>query len=297
MLDEQRLGGVDAAGVEQVAREIVDQSQRGPVIVAATLAGQHERRTQLAQHVFRPPEEAPRRGERVQASQSATVGLAGDSAQASVGGLELGPAFREPALQQQVSADARACLQRAQVVGPGSAFLACKRGAAQLERVGEPAFGGVDRRQAGEGREDDGRVGAEALARALQHEPEFIALARKRLASGPRRLAPASAWRDAVVPTRAPAPSLHPCCPAAPNSPTAPSTSARSRSSRSTWAELLRRVFVVDVLTCPQCGGARRFIAQLADPTVVRKLLAHIGHPTEPPRPAPARSPELLDFA
>ena len=31
----------------------------------------------------------------------------------------------------------------------------------------------------------------------------------------------------------------------------APSTSDCSRSSRSTWAELLRRVFAVDVLTCP----------------------------------------------
>ena len=82
-----------------------------------------------------------------------------------------------------------------------------------------------------------------------------------------------------------------------PNLPTAPSTSARSRSSRSTWAELLRRVFALDVLTCPHCGGPRRLIAQLTDPIVVRKILGHLGHPTEPPRPAPARSREQLDFA
>ena len=30
---------------------------------------------------------------------------------------------------------------------------------------------------------------------------------------------------------------------------------------------------------------------------VVRKILAHLGLPTEPPRPAPARSREQLDFA
>ena len=71
----------------------------------------------------------------------------------------------------------------------------------------------------------------------------------------------------------------------------------RSRSSRSTWAELLRRVFALDVLTCPQCGGPRRLIARLTDPTVVRKILTHLGHPTEPPRSAPARSPEQFDFA
>ncbi len=77
-------------------------------------------------------------------------------------------------------------------------------------------------------------------------------------------------------------------------SPTAPSTSARSRS---TWAEVLRRVFALDVLTCPQCGGPRRLIARLTEPAVVRKIVAHPGHPTEPPRAALTRSPELLDFA
>jgi hypothetical protein len=56
-------------------------------------------------------------------------------------------------------------------------------------------------------------------------------------------------------------------------------------------------VFAVDVLTCPHCGGPSRLIAQLTDPVVVRKILAHLGLPTEPPRPAPARSRELFDFA
>ena len=113
-------------------------------------------------------------------------------------------------------------------------------------------------------------------------------------------LAPASAWRDLVVPKRAPASTSPSCGPLAPNSPTAPSSSARSRSSRSsrsTWAELLRRVFAVDALTCPHCGGPRRLIAQLTDPIVVRKILAHLGLPTEPPRPAPARPREQFDFA
>ncbi len=110
-------------------------------------------------------------------------------------------------------------------------------------------------------------------------------------------LAPASAWRDLLVPKPPPTPNASSPGALAPNSLTAPSTSARSHSRRSTWAELLRRVFAVDVFTCPHSGGPRRLIAQLTDPVVVRKILAHLGHPTEPPRPAPARSPELLDFA
>ena len=52
-------------------------------------------------------------------------------------------------------------------------------------------------------------------------------------------LAPASAWRDLVVPTRAPVPAAHSHAASAPNLPTAPSTSARSHSRRSTWAEFL----------------------------------------------------------
>lgn len=106
-------------------------------------------------------------------------------------------------------------------------------------------------------------------------------------------LAPASAWRDLVVPKRAPAPTSPTCGPLAPNSPTAPSTSDRSRSHprRSTWAELLHRVFAVDVLICPHCGGPRRFIAQLTDPIFACKILAHLGRPTEPARPARLASP------
>jgi hypothetical protein len=91
-------------------------------------------------------------------------------------------------------------------------------------------------------------------------------------------LATASAWRDLVVPKRARHSAAHP--PTANPRDTlgsgaspAPGAATRSRSSRSTWAELLRRVFAVDVLTCPLCGGPRRLIAQLTDPVVVRKIL------------------------
>jgi hypothetical protein len=38
-------------------------------------------------------------------------------------------------------------------------------------------------------------------------------------------------------------------------------------------------------------------MAQLTDPVVVREILAHLGLPTEPPRPEPARSRKQFDFA
>jgi hypothetical protein len=51
----------------------------------------------------------------------------------------------------------------------------------------------------------------------------------------------------------------------------------------------MRRVFDLDVLACPRCGGRLRLIATVEDPAVVSKILAHLGllHPTDSPGPAP----------
>jgi hypothetical protein len=51
--------------------------------------------------------------------------------------------------------------------------------------------------------------------------------------------------------------------------------------------QLLRRVFALNVLTCPHCGGPQHLIGRLTDPVVVRKFLAPLGLPTEPQRRAP----------
>lgn len=52
--------------------------------------------------------------------------------------------------------------------------------------------------------------------------------------------------------------------------------------------------FEIDVLVCEHCGGRRKIIAFVTETRVVQKILAHPGHPTEPPRIAPARSPPEL---
>ncbi len=65
------------------------------------------------------------------------------------------------------------------------------------------------------------------------------------------------------------------------------------RSRHRSWAELLRRVFAVDVLACPRCGGRMRVIALIDDPSVVRRILAHLGilGDASPPRgPWPRRA-------
>lgn len=41
-------------------------------------------------------------------------------------------------------------------------------------------------------------------------------------------------------------------------------------------AQRLKRVFQIDIVTCPACGGAVRIIASLEDPAVIGKILAHL---------------------
>ena len=77
-----------------------------------------------------------------------------------------------------------------------------------------------------------------------------------------------------------------------PRSPfTAPGTPPHPSIHRLPWAELLKRVFAIDALTCPRCGGPRKLIALLTDGLVVRRILEHLRLPTEPLPLAPARAP------
>jgi len=56
------------------------------------------------------------------------------------------------------------------------------------------------------------------------------------------------------------------------------------------WADLLRRVFALDVLACPRCGGRMRVLATIDDPAVIRRILAHLELPLDEPPLAPAPS-------
>jgi hypothetical protein len=59
------------------------------------------------------------------------------------------------------------------------------------------------------------------------------------------------------------------------------------------WAQLMQRSFGFDVLACPRCGGRFRLIALIEDAAVVRRMLAHLGLPTEVPPPRPPRAPPI----
>ncbi|HEX5107174.1 MAG TPA: transposase [Vicinamibacterales bacterium] len=57
------------------------------------------------------------------------------------------------------------------------------------------------------------------------------------------------------------------------------------------WAQLMQRTFGFDVLACPRCGGRFRLIALIEHTEAVRRILHHLGLPTEAPPPPPARAP------
>lgn len=54
-----------------------------------------------------------------------------------------------------------------------------------------------------------------------------------------------------------------------------------------TWAQRLKRVFGIDIETCPACGGAMRIIACIEDPDVIDKILTHLDAKAPQPEAAP----------
>jgi hypothetical protein len=81
-------------------------------------------------------------------------------------------------------------------------------------------------------------------------------------------LAPAAAWRDKVVPT---------------HEPETKSLSPVPRKHRVSWAMLLRRVFAVDALHCPRCGGRMRVLAAITDATTIARFSIHLRATRAPP--------------
>jgi hypothetical protein len=98
-------------------------------------------------------------------------------------------------------------------------------------------------------------------------------------------LAPSAGWRSRIVPgtagEEAPAGGKGVVEGAAGKEP-------RPRPRRHAWAELLKRVFAVDVLQCDGCGGRMRILCAVNPPEAVRKILDCIGLPSRPPPIAPA---------
>ena len=67
--------------------------------------------------------------------------------------------------------------------------------------------------------------------------------------------------------------------------PSAESTSEARQAAKAAWAKLIRKVYEVDPLTCPECGAPMRMIALIEDPAVIERILAWLGLWDPPPSP------------
>jgi hypothetical protein len=71
---------------------------------------------------------------------------------------------------------------------------------------------------------------------------------------------------------------------------------ASDRQRGMSWAQRLKRVFVIDIETCRQCGGRLRVIASIEEPAVIQRILKHLGREAVPVDPAhPSRAPPRTD--
>jgi len=100
-------------------------------------------------------------------------------------------------------------------------------------------------------------------------------------------LAPHAKLRAAIVPVPAQATPGH----------AGDCAHAHGARARLTWARLLKRVFDIDIERCPQCGGKLKIIAAIEEPTVIERILTHLGLSAQPPPRTPARRVDIFQAA
>jgi hypothetical protein len=107
-------------------------------------------------------------------------------------------------------------------------------------------------------------------------------------------LAPASSLRRYIVPEDkseiAPA---HPGCLAKAETSTTEEAEAKPKRNikpkNYSWAQLLKRVFELDVLICPGCGSKMRVLCAIHQHDAIQKILTCLGLPSRAPPIAPAK--------
>ncbi len=127
-------------------------------------------------------------------------------------------------------------------------------------------------------------------------------------------LAPAAKWRALIVPTEADAQSA-PMADAAgtPKTPIITASPAPGEAVAAvrpvaveprtvphprnyTWAELMKRVWALDVLECARCQGHMRVLAAIHPPDATQKILDCLGLPSRAPPVNPAVQPTETDW-
>ncbi len=76
------------------------------------------------------------------------------------------------------------------------------------------------------------------------------------------------------------------------STPSGNTCSSLMRRRKQMWAALLKKVWDVDALKCPKCGGRMKVISFIEQPSIIRRILKHLDL-WEDPRPPP-QSLELV---
>jgi hypothetical protein len=104
-------------------------------------------------------------------------------------------------------------------------------------------------------------------------------------------LASASRLRSRLVPPRADAEPGHDGADADGAGSLPVAVRGGSRCGWRPWAELMKRVFQVDLEQCSRCGAPMKLRAVITEPANVSRYLRHLDVATELPPRAPARDP------
>jgi len=56
------------------------------------------------------------------------------------------------------------------------------------------------------------------------------------------------------------------------------------------WAEMIKKVYEIDPLICPQCGGTMRIVSFIDDHKVIDKIIKHLNQTFKAARPPPPQA-------
>ena len=110
--------------------------------------------------------------------------------------------------------------------------------------------------------------------------------------------APCSKWREEIFPMSAQAAAKPPEPDTKQEQPALPAAATPAHHERRySWAELLKRVFAIDVLECPRCHGRMRILCAIHPPAAIWGILNCLGLPARSPPLTPAQFDEEFHTA